>query len=196
MSGMSSEPPPPSPLDEAAEGFVELAKWFTTLVRDHALEVADRVETADETDGGFGVAGATGALARMAALPLLGWAGLVNEMVDVAAIFTRRLRRKADIASEPFTAEPTEGPRVLDLGEEPFANGFGQGLVADSIEIVPMRLEDGEAAFRLEARGVSPECVGVYKGTVKVMKDQGPRDPLKVLDVWVVVPAPTQARDL
>jgi hypothetical protein len=138
----------------------------------------------------------TGALARAAALPLLGWAGLVSEVVDAAAVLTGPLHRERPIESDVFhvpgfgETDASDALSTLD-GEltaecSTLVNGFGKELVAESVTVVPAAapLRPG-GDFTLEAEGVSAQSVGVFRGTVTV-KDGAGRS--AAVNVWIVAP--------
>lgn len=191
----------PSPLGEATEGFVDLARWFTELVGDQATGVARRFD-----NGSFDLDAAAAALARTAAMPLLGWASLLNEMFDAAGIVSTPLVRHRSVSSTVFQAPCLGVSRELVL-DGPLINGFGDELpppsrrpgrpgreagpaAAGPVAVVPATLGPEEAEFTLEAPQVPPECVGVFGGRVAVIPPN-PKDcdaSERFVDVWLVVP--------
>lgn len=204
-------PPPdehaPRPLTAAVQGFVELATWWTSLAGGNAATVARAVDE-DRLDGTT----AATALARGAALPLLGWVGLVNEVFDAAAVIRdppeRRRRRESEVfvvdvawagrdlraTGPPFGFLPGEGPGVPEPpGGPPLANGRGERLVGE-VKVVAVDAATVPAGprpsaglpIRLVAERIPPECVGVYAGTVAPV-DQRNDDGAPV-PVWITVP--------
>lgn len=163
----------PQPLTSAARGFVELARWFTGLAGEHAVDVARRIDE-DRFD-------ATAAVARAAALPLIGWAAFLNEVLDAASVILHPPQRVRQATSDDFVGlgdwtvgSPLEVPRLV--------NGFGEALpgcvkVTLEPETVPEDL-----TFRLRATNIPHECVGVYEGKV------GPAGGQNMVTVWLAIP--------
>jgi hypothetical protein len=182
----------PSPLGEAVEGFVELAQWFTNLVGQQAVGMARAVGSRT-----FDADAAAAGLARVAVLPLVGWAALVNEVVEAGSILGGRFYSDRPIGPDTFTAPFSEVPRALRLAAS-LTNGFGESLPESSgITVDPPTLGVGEREFKLQAVAVPARYVGVYSGKVEVREiragqsgSEGPdrRPPDDVVDVWLVVP--------
>lgn len=184
----------PSPLGEVAEGYVGLARWFTTLLGEQAVTVGRQID-----NGTFDANAAASSYARAASLPLLGWAAAVNELGDAAAIF-RGLQRERDLESDVFEAPQRGQPRVLSL-DGLLTNGYGLTLApgeemdarfqipAALVEIVPSTLTVGESNFRLRATALPPDRVGVYSGTVTVAAPgpDGVSERVGDVAVWLVV---------
>lgn len=187
---MAAEPrrPEPSALGEAADGFVELAQWFTGLVGD---QVRTLTRAIDERE--LDVDTVVGAAARAATLPWLGLSAFVNELFDAATVLTEPLVRERTITSPAFTdPDPEAGQaRALTVAEdEPFVNGFGEPLRTSGLRVDPAVLDAGKTEFRLVAEQVPPECVGVYRGKVQVTPVPEAAEPPgveRVVDVWLVV---------
>jgi hypothetical protein len=165
----------PQPLTAAARGFVELATWFTGLAGQHAVDVAQRIDE-DKFD-------VTGAIARAAALPLLGWAAFLNEVVDAAGVILHPPQRVRQVTSAEFVSRADWGlPKKLKVW--PLRNGFGE-LLPDGVSVTVDPETVGEdRTFRLKATNIPHEAVGVYQGTV------GPRNApeLDRMTVWLVIP--------
>lgn len=176
---------PPRPLTAAVQGFVELATWWTSLVGENAATVARAVD-----EGNLDGDTAARALARGAALPLLGWVGLVNEVFDAAAVIDDPPQRRRRRRSELFFVDRAWAERELALG--PLVNGSGEQLVGvPTIEIeedaVPPERRAGDLLpIRLVVDRIPPECVGVYAGTVApVDATESDGEPVPV---WITVP--------
>jgi hypothetical protein len=160
------------PLTAAARGFVELAGWLGELAGAHLVDVARAVDEG-RLDG-------TAALARSAALPLIGWVALVNEVLDAATVITlppQRLRER--------TSDDHIGPQAWEgqnLVARDLVNGFGEPLDPRVHVNVEAETTEDHLVFRLRATGIPHECVGVYSGTV------GPQEAESTVPVWLVIP--------
>jgi hypothetical protein len=162
----------PQPLRAATQGFVELASWFTALAGKHAVDVARAIDQ-DRFD-------ATGALARAAALPLIGWAAFLNEVLDAASVITHPPQRSREATSDDFVVPVDWEGRTLHPHD--LVNGFGEPLPAGVDVRVEPETVGGDLVLRLRATKIPHECVGVYRGTVR------PDDEQDGLSVWLVVP--------
>lgn len=163
----------PQPLRAAARGFAELADWFTALARRHADEVAQEIDE-DRFD-------ATSTFARAAALPLIGWAAFLNEVLDAASVIKYPPQHRREATSDSFDApDGWTAPQTLPPGE--LVNGFGEPL-PDCVKVrVKSKTVDERSTFTLEATNIPHECVGVYLGTVPA-GDEKPG-----VTAWLVIP--------
>jgi hypothetical protein len=160
------------PLTAAAEGFVALAGWLGELASAHVVEVA-RAADEGRLDG-------TAAVARSAALPLIGWVAVVNEVLDAAAVITlppQRLRERT--SDEHIGLKGWEGQKLVARG---LVNGFGERLDPRVHVNVESETIGDDLVFRLRATGIPHECVGVYSGTVC------PEGAESSVPVWLVIP--------
>jgi len=162
------------PLTAAAKGFVDLAGWLAGLAGAHIVDVA---RAADE-----GRLDATTALARSAALPLIGWVAVANEVLDAATVITlppQRLRERT--SDKQLGRKGWEGKKLV---AKDFVNAFGEPLPASvRVSVEPETLGD-DLEFRLQATGITHDCVGVYSG---VAHPKGARSKTPV-PVWLVIP--------
>jgi hypothetical protein len=164
----------PQPLTAATRGFVELATWFTGLVGAHSVDVAQSIDK-DKFD-------VTGAVARAATLPLLGWAAFLNEVLDAAGVILHPPQKVRQATSGDFVGPAGWVDQSLKVWT--LRNGFGEPLpdfVKVTLELDPVR---EVLTFRLKATNIPPEAVGVYQGKV------GPRDEPEEngMTVWLVIP--------
>ncbi|MGH9290795.1 MAG: hypothetical protein ACRD0V_21285 [Acidimicrobiales bacterium] len=170
MSDASSRP-----LTAAAEGFVALAGWLGELARTHIVDVA---RATDE-----GRLDATTALARSAALPLIGWVALANEVLDAATVITlppQQLREST--ADKQLGRQGWEGKKLVAEG---FVNAFGERL-PDSVHVsVEPETLGPDLAFTVRATGITHDCVGVYSG---IAHPEGAARSKTPVPVWLVVP--------
>ena len=160
------------PLTAAAQGFAALAGWLGELAGAHLVDVA-RAADEGRLDG-------TAALARSAALPLIGWVALVNELVDAATVITlppQRLRER--ISDDHIGLRDWDGQNLVARG---LVNGFGEPLDPRVHVSVEAETTGDDLVFRLRATGIPHECVGVYSGTV------GPQEAESSVPVWLVIP--------
>jgi hypothetical protein len=172
----SLQPPPqPQPLTAAARGFVQLAAWFTGLAGEQAVDIAKRIDE-DKFD-------ATAAVARAAALPLIGWAAFVNEVLDAAGVILHPPQRVRQATSADFV-----GPGAWVLGQQltvsPLKNGFGEWLPGCVKVTLQPETVGGDRRFKLRATNIPHECVGVYAGNVGPV---GPPDQARIT-VWLAIP--------
>ncbi|MGH9211549.1 MAG: hypothetical protein ACRD2C_12830 [Acidimicrobiales bacterium] len=177
--------PTASALGEAAEGVVELARWFTGLVGNQLVDVARAVDRRT-----FDADAAAAALARAATLPLLGWAALANELLDAGAVLSGPLWQDRRITSSTFRA-PGVGRRRLRLDGR-LTNGFEVPLPED-VRLEPEVLATDQAEFQLCVPAVPPDRVGVFDGAVTVeFLDRDPATraipPPVQVRAWLVVP--------
>jgi len=165
----------PQPLTAAARGFVELATWFTGLVGAHSVDVAQSIDK-DKLD-------VTGAVARAATLPLLGWAAFLNEVLDAAGVILHPPQNVRQATSGDFVG-PVGWRYQQSLEVSTLTNGFGQ-LLPDCVKVTlePDKVRE-DHTFRLKATNIPPEAVGVYQGKVG---PQGALEPDK-MTVWLVIP--------
>jgi hypothetical protein len=180
MAGSAPDPSPhphpqPQPLTAAARGFVQLAEWFIGLAGEQAVDVAKRIDE-DRFD-------ASGAVARAAALPLIGWAAFVNEVLDAAGVILHPPQRVRQATSADFV-----GPGAWVLGQQltvsPLKNGFDEPL-PDCVEVaLEPETVSGDRRFKLRATSIPHQCVGVYEGNVGPI---GPPDQERI-SVWLVIP--------
>jgi hypothetical protein len=218
-------------LGAAVQGFVDLVGWYTGLVGGQARKVADALDglahTGDDpvdtnagagridTDAGGHPArtrtdAVVGELARATALPVLGWALLLNEVFDAAAVIVdppqpRRERTSdvfhghADLAGCELVAVgpelPVEAGETSETGGAADAtgaprrllNGFGERLPSDVVVEVVTHPLSGDTPPRLPVQlkvsNIPPECVGVYTGDVVAEDDPGGER----IPVWIVV---------
>jgi hypothetical protein len=165
---------PPQPLTAAARGFVQLGGWLADLAGQQAVDVARSIES-DDLD-------ATRAVARAATLPLLGWAGLVTEVLDAASVILQPPLTVRQVTSSDFVGHEDwtgSGPLVVS----PLTNGFHETLPDGvTVSVEPAELS-ADRSFRLVAANIGHDCVGVYAGTV----GEGAPDDNPVR-VWLVVP--------
>ena len=174
----------PSPLAEAVEGYVELARWWIDQVGDHAEDVGRRVDA-----GTFDAQAAMASAARCGALSALGGAALVNEFLDATSIISRPpdAVRKVRSGNIPAPAAPAllagapAQPRQLTL-KEPLICGFGDSLPVSRVQIAPKALIN-EPTFYLEAT-ITVEPAGVYTGQVWVSTAGAEQS----VPVWLIVP--------
>ena len=168
---MSTSDPPLQPLTAAARGFVGLAGWLGELAGAHVVDVA-RAADEGRLDG-------TAALARSAALPLIGWVAFVNEVIDAATVITlppQRLRERT--SDRHIGLEGWEGKRLV---ARDLVNGFGEPL-DPRVDVDVETTVGDDLGFVLRATRIPHECVGVYSGTV------GPEDDDSSVPVWIVIP--------
>jgi hypothetical protein len=165
----------PRPLTAAAGGFVALADWLGGLARSHVTDVA---RAADD-----GSLDATTALARSAALALIGWVALANEVLDAATVITLPpLRLRERTSDEHIGREGWEG-QTLEATD--FVNGFNEPL-PDTVHVTvePETLR-ADLVFRLRATGITHDCVGVYRG---IAQPTGAASSDPSVPVWLVIP--------
>jgi hypothetical protein len=171
----STPDPSPQPLTAAARGFVELATWFTGLAGTHAVDVAQSIDE-DKFD-------VTAAVARAATLPLLGWAGFLNEVLDAAGVILHPPQKVRQATSGDFVG-PADWGLQQPLKVWSLTNGFGKTL-PDCVKVTlePDTVRE-DRTFRLKATNIPPEAVGVYQG--KVGPDNVPEP--DGMTVWLVIP--------
>jgi hypothetical protein len=164
----------PQPLTAAARGFVELATWFTGLAGTHAVDVAQSIDE-DKLD-------VTGAVARAATLPLLGWAAFLNEVLDAAGVILHPPQKVRQATSGDFVGPAHWVQQPLKVWR--LTNGFGQPL-PDCVKVtLELDTARGDLTYRLKATNIPPEAVGVYQG--KVGPDNVPE--ADGMTVWLVIP--------
>jgi hypothetical protein len=164
----------PSPARLAVQGFTQLATWYAQLVGDHVAGVARAA-----ADGRLDADAAAAAWTRTLALPFIGMTALVNEVVDAASLQAVGVQRHRSIESDVFVAAAPG--QVAATPSAPPANGFGERLANVDVELVP---GDG-VRFKLVARAVPDELVGVFRSTVTITDTGGGRHEQPV---WLVVP--------
>jgi hypothetical protein len=172
---MTAVPPdPPQPLTAAARGFVQLGAWLGGLAGDQVVDVARRIDE-DRLD-------VTTAVARAATLPLLGWVGFLTEVLDAASVILQPPQPVRQATSSDFVGhDDWTGGEQLRVSA--LTNGFLEALPDQvSVTVEPDALPAG-GTFRLRAKNIPHECVGVYVGTV----GEGAPD-LDPVDVWLVIP--------
>jgi len=171
----------PSPLAEAVEGYVELARWWIGEVGGDAEEVGRRIDA-----GTFDANAAMAAAARCGALSVLGGAALANEFLDATSIISRppsvvRTVKSGRIPAPAAQAGARVQPRPLTL-KQPLRCGFGDSIPVNRVKIVPAALVQ-EPTFRLEAT-ITGDPAGVYTGTVWIAAGGAETG----LPVWLIVP--------
>jgi hypothetical protein len=141
----------------------------------HAVDVAQSIDE-DKFD-------VTGAVARAATLPLLGWAAFLNEVVDAASVILHPPQKVRQATSAEFVGRADWGLHQ-PLKVWPLRNGFGE-LLPDGVKVTlePDKVRE-DHTFRLKATNIPHEAVGVYQGKV------GPHDVPEEngMTVWLVIP--------
>lgn len=171
----------PSPLAEAVEGYVELARWWIDQMGGHAEDVGRRIDA-----GTFDASAAMAAAARCGALSVLGGAALVNEFLDATSIISRPPSPARTVTSGAIPAPAVKAgvpnqTRQLTL-KEPLVSGFADSIPVSRVKIVPPQLV-GETSFKLEAT-ITGDPAGVYTGAVWVSTAG-----VEVsVPVWLIVP--------
>lgn len=156
----------PSPFAEAAEGFAELAEWWVGQATEAAADLADKLAS-----GSFTVDDAAAAFGRGLTLSWLGWAGLLSESLDAAAVIAKPPGTVHIARSQTFHTAPADVTRTLLLAG-PLVNGFGDTLPTTAVELVPSTLTAGETGFEIRAT-VRSHPAGTYKGVVDVHHPDG-----------------------
>lgn len=162
-------------LTEVVAGFRRLTEWWTEEVSDELEAVAHQVD-ADVFDADAAAAAA----GRLLVLPIVGWAALLNELGDAAAVASVRPLQPLQPSRKFHDPGAAGTDRRLRL-VAPLVNGLGASLRLGSVRIVPSTLAKGDVDFRLDVdrEGRVP---GVYRGQVRITPRTGPS---RLVDVSV-----------
>lgn len=188
----TTRPEDPAPLGLAVQGFVDLAQWFTKIMGEQAVSVARAIATDPGTDANAEPSTAsppiaTSGLARLGALSMLGWVGLVNETFDAAAVLTNPPRHLREVAPDqwfPIPGDLPAGPLVAEVATPLRREVSGEVETLDSVIV---EVDHENRTLRLTASDVPPERVGVFRGRVGVRVEGSDAAPFLV-DVWLIVP--------
>ena len=165
---------PPQPLTAAARGFVQLGGWLAGLAGEQAVDVARSIDS-DSLD-------VPRAVARAATLPLLGWAGVVTEVLDAASVILQPPQTVRHVTSSALVGHDAwTGGEPLQVS--PLTNGFLETLPDGVTVSVEPDVLPADGSFRLRATNIGHECVGVYAGTVG--EGAPGTNPVRV---WLVIP--------
>jgi hypothetical protein len=152
----------PSPLSEAAEGYVQLFRSWLATADEQITSIANRIDA-----GTFDAATAADVLGRMFSLSMKGWVDVLLEGLDAAAVITNPPVTRRPITSDPVPTGDTNQTRVVKVRQD-FLSGFGHTIRAHRIEVLPSAtLAPGTADFRLTTT-VRQEPSGFYRGQVEV----------------------------
>lgn len=170
-----------SGMEQAVQGYLDLAKWWLDAWGPHVTEVAERLETGPYTAD----AGAAD-LAECARLAAEGALLLANEAFDAAAVVTANGHRST-ITSRPFSTTTytvsaparslrMEGPLVPVRHQDSFS--------ASQVRIVPSSLSGPHTQFVLEVDPTGHRG-DTYRGKVGVYLSTGKR--VEIITVLVCV---------
>jgi hypothetical protein len=163
-----------SALSEVVDGYVELGNYLVDRWRDHAANIAAKVEGPQYgADDAVNDLGATTSLAAQSGFLI------VSEAFDALAILTGRQSQPYSVDSDVFDS-PLPGATLALAG--PLTNGFSSPLPASAVTIDPTKLDQGQTRFRLQVNATGQRA-GTYVGQVQASDGAA----MQLVDVWVTV---------
>lgn len=143
-----------SPLAEAVDGWVALARSCADEAGAHARAVATSLDT-----GAYTPDTAARDASRTVALLAQGWAKVVTQSARAVQVIARP-PRPADVVSRPFSFATAVADECTLALERPLRSPFGDEIQPGQVRIVPRVLASGEREFRLAID--SAEVEGSY----------------------------------
>jgi hypothetical protein len=155
---------------DAVTGYVDLGTWLLKQWGDHALKVANRLDT-----GTYTVDGVVADTAECTALSAQSFAYIVNEAWDAFAVLGGTQDQPHYVTSGPFSTDKSaivSGARTLRLAGPLQADLGSDQLPASAITIEPATLQPSETTFYLRANTTGHEAVA-YSGNVEAVDATG-----------------------